>query len=340
VSVIVPAWTERGTIERCLTGLEGVDYPVWETIVVAGGSDGTYAAAVEACRRLPNARVIEQQPLGKPTALNDGVDVADGTVIVLLDADSGVTRDWLRELIAPINEDVPASTGNFLPYRLTPISRTEQMERISSYEVRASTTLQGSGSIAVTRGLLEELGEFPPDAYADDWILDARLAARGIVRAFCPAAMLRSERPATLSEYWANEIRWRRAHLLSLFQVREYFLRDALSVLRSFYPYLVGWGIVLLATFTAAAFAAGLPELAGYAAAFLGIGLAWTLMRRVELSIEVAAFTRDRRWLREAWAPPLLFAVTLLAGVAASVSLHRASLQFKGPRRIEPASPS
>ena len=60
---------------------------------------------------------------------------------------------------------------------------------------------------------------------------------------------------------------------------------------------------------------------------------AGVVLRPVALPLEVAAFTRDARWLRDAWAPPALFVLTLAASCVASVTTRRATLQFKGPRR-------
>ncbi|MDA8216083.1 MAG: glycosyltransferase, partial [Dehalococcoidales bacterium] len=48
VSILVPAWQERGTAERCITSLRRLRYPRWEAVIIAGGSDGTYEATLRA----------------------------------------------------------------------------------------------------------------------------------------------------------------------------------------------------------------------------------------------------------------------------------------------------
>jgi cellulose synthase/poly-beta-1,6-N-acetylglucosamine synthase-like glycosyltransferase len=332
VSVIVPAWLERSTIAPCLEALAAVDYPNSEVLVVAGGNDGTYAAAVDACSRVPRCRVLEQAPRGKPAALNAGVNEARGEVVVFLDADSRVQPGWLRALVAPIDGRCRASTGRALAERDTPISRGEQMERIDAYEVRGRSTLQGSSSIAIERSLVEELGGFPIDSYADDWELDARLASRGIHRAYCRDAVLWSERPATLSEYWRNELRWRRAHLASLGHLRAYFFRDPASALGSIYPYAVAWMLAVGTAIALIVVVAGTPEQRPVAATLWATAVAWLLLRPVGLALEVAAFAHDRKWLRDVWVPPTVLPVTLLAAAVASLSVRKATLQFKGPR--------
>lgn len=333
VSVIVPAWRERRTLSDCLRSLAAVDYPDWEAIIVAGGDDGTYAEALEFGASLPHYRIIPQEPLGKPAALNAGVRAASGAVVVFLDADSRVTPGWLRALVAPLDGSCRATTGNHRPNRWTPVSRAEQMERIAVYEIARQTTLQGAASIAIERSLLDELGEFPTDSYADDWELDARLARRRIVRAFCRDAVLRTERPSTFAEFWHNEIRWRRAHLASLIHLRDYFFGDMVTGLRSVYPYVLAWAAAAI-TLVALIVSIGRPEDRATASGFWAIAVAWLLLRRTSLAVEIAAFTRDRRWLRDIWVPPALYGLTMVAAVWASLTMRQATLDFKGPRQI------
>jgi len=340
VSVIVPAWRERGTLEASLRSLAGVDYPDWETIVVAGGDDGTYEAALEGIRALGRARVILQEPLGKPAALNAGLSVASGEVVVLLDADSHVEPGWLRALVAPLDGSCRATTGRAVPTRLTAITRGEQMERIAWYEILGQTTLQGAASIAIDKALIEELGGFPPDSYADDWELDARVAARGIDRAYCRDAVVLTERPSTLREYWRNEIRWRRAHLASLIRFRDYFFGDALTGLKSLYPYVLAWGGAAISAVAVVIVSIGSPDERAGAIGFWAIAIAWLLLRRSSLPVAVAAYTGDRRWLRDLWVPPVLFGITMLASIWGTVTLRRVTLDFKGPRSIRGDQPT
>ena len=87
VSVVIPARDEAGRIGPCLEGLAG-DPDVHEVIVVDDGStDGTAAIA-----RAHGARVVAgtERPgwVGKPWALQQGLEAADGEIVVSLDADT------------------------------------------------------------------------------------------------------------------------------------------------------------------------------------------------------------------------------------------------------------
>ena len=336
VSVIIPAWKEHGTLERCIASLRSVDYPDWEVVIVAGGPDETYRTAVEACQGLAHCTVIMQRPRGKNAALNDGLHVSRGEVLVLLDADSIVTPGWLRALIEPISDRIQATTGNPVPLCQTAISRVGQMEHISACEIHESVTLQGSGSIAIRRDVIEQIGRFPEDVPVGvDWDLDARLGARGVMRAYCPRAIVYTERPATMAQYWRNEVRWRRAHLAALIRLRTQILHNIPSTLASLYLYSLAWFFVL-STGGAIAVALFGPASAG----IIGLSLwaafvTWLALRRAALVIEVTAYTGQVRWCRDVWAPPALLFMTLLASCVASLSQRRVSVNFKGPRNAE-----
>src|SRR4051812_26403202 len=336
VSLIVPAWNEAASIAACLASVATLDYPDWEVVIVAGGTDGTADAARAVVAEMPRARVIDQPPSGKPSAVAAGVRETTGDVIVVLDADCIVPPGWLRSLVRPIDTRIRATTGDFTPRRSTVVSRGEQADRAVVYQSRGNAPLQGSGGIAIARDAFELVGGIPADAVADDWVLDARLAARGIDRSFAPDAQLVTERPATFGEFWRNELRWRHAHLQSIRMVPEQFLRGPEAAVRELYPYLTAWGLIgLLATGAAARFT-GRPEARRLISGVTLAAAVWSLLRSLAIPIEAAATKRDGGILRDAWARPVLWTLSLAAAGVASLTGGRASLSFKGPR---PAAP-
>ncbi len=333
VSMIVPAWQERGTLELCIRSLRNVDYPNWEVIIVAGGQDRTYESAFEACKDLEHFSVIKQQPGGKNVALNQGLAHAQGEIIVLLDADSEVSKKWLQELVAPINEVILATTGQPVPLRKTPITQAEQMEHISVSKIRGITILEGNGSIALHRKAIEQIGGFPEDVFVGvDWDLNARLAAHHIKRTHCPAAIVKTERPATLHEYWRNEIRWRRAHIASLFRLPDYFLSTPVTAISNLYIYILSWFIALFTMLVGGISLTQISEIRVVAFDLWFVFMMWILLRRAALAMEVAVYTHDPSWLKLVWVPPLLLCVVLTAILPASLTVKRNAAHFKGPR--------
>jgi cellulose synthase/poly-beta-1,6-N-acetylglucosamine synthase-like glycosyltransferase len=108
VSFVVPAFNEERLVGRCLKSLRGCAELYGgncEVVVVDDGSvDLTFEAAlraVEECKRLGGCRVRWKVVrhgvnLGKVEALRTGVNVALGSVVAVVDADS----DWSGEALA------------------------------------------------------------------------------------------------------------------------------------------------------------------------------------------------------------------------------------------------
>src|SRR6185503_14223058 len=84
ISVVIPAHNEEAYLGRTLAALHQQTFPAHEIIVVANGcTDRTEEAARGLCDRL----IIRSQQ-GLSAARNAGARVADGELLVFLDADT------------------------------------------------------------------------------------------------------------------------------------------------------------------------------------------------------------------------------------------------------------
>jgi GT2 family glycosyltransferase len=339
-SVIVPAWNEQGTLAECLDALGQTRYDgEWEIIVMAGGPDGTFDAARAYAETSPRCiQVLPQRDGGgKNGAMNDAAARANGEVLVFLDADAVVTPDWLSAMVVAVVEGgCGASTGKFVPARRTLVSRALEMGQTLEYEARGRVQLQGSGGMAVRREAFVAIGGLPEGgAFADDWDLSARLAAGGYRLAFAPAAVSTTERPSDLREWWQNEVRWRRIHLLSLLRVGDVELANPVKAAKALYPYATAWGALAA---TGAAVVSSAVRLRGRspirALALLAVGP--ILARELAGPVEVAAYTGEPRWLDTLLVVPVLTAMGWAAAALATLTAHNAPVHYKGPRRAAP----
>ena len=240
VSILVPAWNEEAVLADCVRAVERLEYPNWECLLVAGGTDRTFELARDLAAADRRVAAVQQTPNGKNAALNQGLAAARGELVALLDADCVVEPSWLSELVAGILRGADACVGDYRPEPLTPISRQFVIDKIVAYYVRGATTLHG-GAILLRRTAIERIGgRFPEDVPAGtDWDLDQRLARAGLRKAFVPAARHATPYPSTLSQFIRNEIRWRRAHLLAVLRLMDGTPGARLRAPRQLAPYLI-----------------------------------------------------------------------------------------------------
>ena len=112
ISVIIPAYNEEKVIANTIEGLLETKYPNKEIIFVDDGStDSTLAIA---SRYKEKIRVLHKENGGKATALNYGIVYAKGEIVVIVDADTIIGRNSLKEIVKgfQINEHVAAVAGN------------------------------------------------------------------------------------------------------------------------------------------------------------------------------------------------------------------------------------
>ncbi len=112
-SIIIPCWNQLECTRFCLSALVRHTRRPWELIVVDNGStDGTgiYLAGAQDVAPVPVTVVSNARNLGFPAAINQGLKVARGECLVLLNNDAVVTDGWLSQLIALAEMDSDGTT--------------------------------------------------------------------------------------------------------------------------------------------------------------------------------------------------------------------------------------
>ncbi len=102
VSVIIAVHNEEANIPAKLASLNALDYPSHklEIVFVSDGStDQTVALLTDAKRTMDSLQFTHYAPAaGKPTAINKGVEMATGQVLVFMDARQSVSVNALKAL--------------------------------------------------------------------------------------------------------------------------------------------------------------------------------------------------------------------------------------------------
>jgi O-antigen biosynthesis protein len=105
-SIIVPCWGQLEFTRQCIAALKNHTRLPWELIVIDNGStDHTdiYLSGVQDGAAVPVTVITNTTNRGFLAAINQGLKVARGEYLVLLNNDVVVTDGWLKQLIALAN---------------------------------------------------------------------------------------------------------------------------------------------------------------------------------------------------------------------------------------------
>ncbi|GAA2120167.1 bifunctional polysaccharide deacetylase/glycosyltransferase family 2 protein [Actinomadura napierensis] len=217
VSVIVPAYNEQAGIAATVRSLVDTDYPgAFEVIVVDDGSSDRTSAIVESLA-LPGVRLLGKPNGGKPSALNAGVSMASGEILVLVDGDTVFQRDTLRHLVAPFADPrVGAVSGNTkVANRGGILGRWQHIEYVIGFNLdrrmfdvlRCMPTVPGAIG-AFRRSVLAQVGGVPADTLAEDTDLTMAICRSGHRVVYEEKALAWTEAPSSLRQLWRQRYRW------------------------------------------------------------------------------------------------------------------------------------
>jgi biofilm PGA synthesis N-glycosyltransferase PgaC len=242
VSVLIPAWNEEVGIVATLRSVLATGYPALEVIVVDDGStDGTGEAVMAfqeergadpTCR--PPHLIYRRVPNGgKARALNRALAEARGEIVVTVDADSVMHRDFLRRIVRPFLDPRVASVagnvaiGNGRGF----LGLMQQLEYLYGfYFKRADTLLNavyivGGAAAAYRRGMLVAAGGFDERIITEDIELSTRLLRHGHKVDYVADAMVYTEGPSDWRGLCRQRHRWKYGRLLTFHRYRDLFFR-------------------------------------------------------------------------------------------------------------------
>jgi GT2 family glycosyltransferase len=223
ISAIVVNWNRKKLLRACLTSLANQQDVSFETIVVDNGSIDDSAGMAE---KEFGARVIRnRENRGFCAANNQGIAVAQGEFIALLNNDAEADAGWLAALYAAFAKrpDVGMAASKILVW--------EEPTRIDKvgHLIFPDGQNRGRGSGALDRGqfnreeealwpdgcaamyrkeMLDEIGGFDEDlfAYGDDAELGLRARIAGWKCIYAPGAVVRHHRGSTMGKGSAKRL--------------------------------------------------------------------------------------------------------------------------------------
>ncbi len=216
VSVIVPAYNEEANIGATVRSIVESDYPWLEVIVVDDGSTDGTSAIVESLG-LPDVRLVKRSNGGKPAALNTGIRLARGEILVLVDGDTVFEPHAIGQLVQPfVEQDVGAVSGNTkVANRRGLLGRWQHLEYVIGFNLdrrlfdlgECMPTVPGAIG-AFRREAMIDVGGVPAATLAEDTDLTMAILRAGWRVVYEPEAIAWTEAPGTLRQLWRQRYRW------------------------------------------------------------------------------------------------------------------------------------
>jgi len=237
VSVLIPAHNEKNVIGKTLEAMLNQDYPddKLEIIVIDDAStDGTGAICDRFSRDNDQMKVVHRLHggNGKPDALNEGIKVATGEVILVFDADYvPCTPMLIRRLVRHFKDPkIGAVQGNVLVWNKKEnlITRLVYLERIGGFEIEFrgkglfSIPVQFGGTVGgFRRTVLEEIGYWNTEGLSsltEDTEATIRTILSGYGIKYDVTAYCYEEAVDSLKKYYHQRRRWATGHQACFFK--------------------------------------------------------------------------------------------------------------------------
>lgn len=218
ISVLIPAYNEARVIEASVRRvLLSRDAEIEVIVIDDGSADATSAIVAAAFADEPRVKLLTLANGGKARALNHGLALAKGEIVVALDADTQFEPETIARLARWFADArIGAVAGNAkVGNRVNLVTRWQAIEYVTAQNLERRA-LASLGAIMVVpgavgawrRAALAEVGGFPVDTLAEDQDLTIAIQRRGWRIANDPEAVAWTESPQTLRGLARQRFRW------------------------------------------------------------------------------------------------------------------------------------
>jgi glycosyltransferase involved in cell wall biosynthesis len=105
VSVIISVFNRKELMKKTLDAMLKSDYKNYEVVAVDGGSaDGTLEMLEEYSKKNKKVRTFLDRTPGRNAARNTGISNAKGEILIFVDSDCVVRRNWMKEITKPFSD--------------------------------------------------------------------------------------------------------------------------------------------------------------------------------------------------------------------------------------------
>lgn len=238
ISIIIPAYNEEGTIKDTLQSVLDLEYPAGkkEVIVVNDGSkDKTANIVKKFMSKYQNLRLIDKKNSGKADSLNQGIKIANGELIAVVDSDSYPNKDSLKKMVGYFEQDkkMAAVTSRVWVKK----ERNNFIEKFQDFDyvVIAWTRklLDFIGCVYVTNGplsiyrkeIVEKIGGFDTRNLTEDIEITWNILSKEYKTGMSYSTKVYTNVPYTLKSWIKQRVRWNLGGLQTLYKYRRFLFK-------------------------------------------------------------------------------------------------------------------
>lgn len=263
VSVIVPAWNEEVGLIRTIETILASTYTNLEIVVINDGSidnsDVLMKAFVKEYDNRPHVigekiSIVYKykQNGGKGMALNDGIKISIGEIIISIDADCILLPDTIANFVKYFeDEKIMAAVGNVkIGNQDTLLGTLQYLEFLFSFYFKKADSLFntiyiiGGAAGAFRRSVFKNIGVYSDVNITEDIDLSVRIQKAGMPIVYASQAIVYTEAATTFKGLAAQRLRWKRGRFQTFYDHRNLFFSDQRK-----HNVLLSWLVLPLAVF-------------------------------------------------------------------------------------------
>ena len=240
VSVIIPARNEEVGITSTITSVLANRYKNIEVIVINDGStDNTDVKLSNFLKSYQEEGLQNHIPIfykkiknsGKAKALNVGVELSTGDIVISIDADSVMDSLAIESFIHHFeNSNVMSVAGNVkIGNRSKAIGTIQQLEYMYGFYFKKADSLLNSvyivwgAAAAYRRSIFGKLGGFDESIITEDIEFSMRIQNAGYKIKYEAGAVVYTEGASDITGLCEQRLRWKYGRLLTFYKYRNLF---------------------------------------------------------------------------------------------------------------------
>ncbi len=244
VSVIIPAWNEEVDILSTVKTILKSTYRNTEIVIVNDGSTdmsheliSTFLSEYEKkALRAPQKQYISivyayQRNAGKGAALNRGITLSSGDIIVSIDADCVVMSDTIAEFVREFRDPtVMAAVGNVkIGNTNTLLGVIQYLEFLFSFYFKKADSILntiyiiGGAAGAFRREVFDIVGLYSTENITEDIHLSVRIQAAGLKIVYAANAVVYTEGATDMTGLMKQRLRWKHGRFETFYEFHDLF---------------------------------------------------------------------------------------------------------------------